>query len=98
MPIGHITNGVHTPTWLAPPMHRLFDRHLGPDWPMRAGEPATWDAIETVDDGELWETHQTLKTQLIAFARRRAVAARRAARRPAGRRSSSCSRRSASTR
>jgi starch phosphorylase len=75
VPIGHITNGVHTPTWLAPAMHLVFDRHLGPDWPMRAGEPATWDAIETLDDGELWETHQTLKTNLIAFARKRAVAA-----------------------
>src|SRR4029079_14725952 len=40
-----------------------------------AGEPSTGDAIETLDDGELWETHQTLKTNLIAFARRRAVAA-----------------------
>jgi starch phosphorylase len=56
-------------------MHLVFDRHLGPDWPMRAGEPSTWDAIETLDDGELWETHQTLKTNLIAFARRRAVTA-----------------------
>ena len=28
-----------------------------------------------VDDGELWETHQTLKTRLIEFARRRAVRA-----------------------
>ena len=75
VPIGHITNGVHTPTWLAPAMHLVFDRHLGPDWSMRAGEPSTWDAIETLDDGELWETHQTLKTNLIAFARKRAVAA-----------------------
>jgi starch phosphorylase len=75
VPIGHITNGVHTPTWLAPAMHLVFDRHLGPDWPTRAGEPSTWDAIETLDDGELWETHQTLKTNLIAFARRRAVTA-----------------------
>ena len=75
VPIGHITNGVHAPTWLAPAMHLVFDRHLGPDWPTRAGEPSTWDAIETLDDGELWETHQTLKTSLIAFARRRAVTA-----------------------
>ena len=32
-----------------------------------------WEAIENVDDGELWETHQTLKTRLIDFARRRVV-------------------------
>ena len=29
VPIGHITNGVHVPSWLAPQMFRLYDRHLG---------------------------------------------------------------------
>ena len=28
VPIGHITNGVHVPSWLAPQMFRLYDRHL----------------------------------------------------------------------
>ena len=79
-------------------MHRVFDRHLGPDWPMRAAEPATWDAIETLDDGELWETHQTLKTSLIAFARRRAVDSRGAARRVGRHDRAARKRRSASTR
>ena len=32
VPIGHITNGVHVPSWLAPQMFRLYDRHLGMDW------------------------------------------------------------------
>ena len=41
VPIGHITNGVHVPTWLAPQMHQLYDRHLGPDWPQRCGEAGT---------------------------------------------------------
>ena len=36
-------------------------------------QPGFWEAIDGVDDGELWETHQTLKTQLIDTARRRAV-------------------------
>jgi starch phosphorylase len=73
VPIGHITNGVHVPSWLAPQMRRMYDRHLGPDWPARSGEAGGWEKIESVDDGELWETHQTLKTQLIDTARRRAV-------------------------
>jgi len=73
VPIGHITNGVHVPSWLAPPMRRVFDRHLGPEWPKRSADPGTWDAIETLDAGELWETHQLLKNGLIAFARRRVV-------------------------
>src|SRR5271170_7123633 len=35
VPIGHITNGVHVPTWLAPQMFRLYDRHLGTGWHLR---------------------------------------------------------------
>jgi len=73
VPIGHITNGIHVHTWLAPQMHQLYDRHLGPDWPRRCSEPGFWEAIDDVDDGELWETHQALKVELIEIARRRAA-------------------------
>ena len=72
MPIGHITNGVHVNTWLAPQMRLVYDRHLGAGWAERGGD-TLWEAIERVDDGELWEAHQTLKTRLIAEVRRRAV-------------------------
>jgi starch phosphorylase len=72
VPIGHITNGVHVPSWLAPQMCRLYDRHLGVNWQRHSAVAKTWEKIESVDDGELWETHLALKAQLIDFARRRA--------------------------
>ena len=72
VPIGHITNGVHVPSWLAPQMCRLYDRYLGIDWQTNSGDPRTWEEIEKVDDGELWETHLALKIQLLDFVRRRA--------------------------
>src|SRR5271154_2515227 len=72
IPIGHITNGVHVPSWLAPHMCRLYDRHLGIGWQQRSGRAQTWGEIENVDDGELWETHLSLKSQLLDFVRRRA--------------------------
>jgi starch phosphorylase len=78
-PIGHITNGVHAHTWLAPQMRQVYDRCLGPAWPARAGEPEFWDRVDAIDDGELWETHLTLKKQLIEVVRR--LAPRQAARR-----------------
>jgi starch phosphorylase len=52
-------------------MRQVYDRHLGPDWPQRAGDPGFWESIDGIDDGELWETHQTLKAQLIDTVRRR---------------------------
>jgi starch phosphorylase len=73
VPIGHITNGVHVQSWLAPQMRKVYDRHLGPDWPRHAGDPGFWERVDAIDDGELWETHQTLKMQLIDIARRRAA-------------------------
>jgi starch phosphorylase len=73
VPIGHITNGVHVPSWLAPQMFRLYDRHLGTGWHEHSGEARIWEKIENVDDGELWETHLSLKSRLIEFVRQRAV-------------------------
>lgn len=72
VPIGHITNGVHVPSWLAPQMCRLYDRHLGVGWQNHSGTAKTWAEIENVDDGELWETHLSLKSQLLDFVRHRA--------------------------
>ncbi len=73
VPIGHITNGVHVPSWLAPQMSRLYDRHLGAGWRDRSAESAMWEGIENINDGELWETHLSLKSRLIEFIRARAV-------------------------
>ncbi len=73
VPIGHITNGVHVPSWLAPQMFRLYDRHLGTDWHEHSADPHIWTGIENVDDGELWETHLSLKSRLLDFVRHRAV-------------------------
>src|SRR5277367_621157 len=73
VPIGHITNGVHVPSWLAPQMFRLYDRHLGAGWQQHGAEARIWEGIENVDDGELWETHLSLKLQLLEFVRNRAM-------------------------
>ncbi|MGC1903071.1 MAG: alpha-glucan family phosphorylase [Candidatus Acidiferrum sp.] len=73
VPIGHITNGVHVPSWLAPQMSRVYDRHLGAGWQEHGAEAKIWEGIENVDDGELWETHLSLKSRLLEFVRRRAM-------------------------
>jgi starch phosphorylase len=73
IPIGHITNGVHIPSWLAHPMHQLFDRNLGANWQERVNDPTVWQKFYTVDPGELWETHNALKSRLLDFVHRRLV-------------------------
>jgi glycogen phosphorylase len=71
IPIGHITNGVHVPTWLAAQMRVLYDRVLPINWYLRTGEPEVWAGFEQVTPGELWETHQSLKNRLIVYSRTR---------------------------
>ena len=73
IPIGHITNGVHSQTWLANQMRLLYTKHFPVDWINRLGEPQVWQGIRNVDPGELWETHNTLKARMIAFVRRRLI-------------------------
>jgi starch phosphorylase len=71
LPIGHITNGVHVPSWLAWQMQQLYDRHFPAHWQSRLGEPDTWQHIYEIEPGELWETHNALKNLLLTFVRRR---------------------------
>jgi starch phosphorylase len=73
IPIGHITNGVHVPTWLAGHMRVLYNRVLPDDWYKRTGEPEVWSNFESITPGELWEVHSTLKSRLINYARKNAV-------------------------
>ena len=71
IPIGHITNGVHTDSWMADPMKALCDRYFPTHWHEKHGEPDTWQHIYDADPGELWETHNALKTMLVNFMRHR---------------------------
>ncbi len=82
VPIGHITNGAHSPSWLAPEMFELFERHLGSDWRERMCCADVWQGIATLDDAALWEMHQVLKRRLLRYVARR-VAERREAPAPA---------------
>jgi len=71
IPIGHVSNGVHSQSWLADQMKTFYDRHFPIDWMDRVGEGEVWQGIHDVDPGELWELHNTLKSLMISFIRRR---------------------------
>jgi glycogen phosphorylase len=76
VPIGHVTNGVHLPTWLGGPMRALLDRHLGEDWLARADDPATWEPVDGIDDAELWAVRNEQRAELADWARERSIADR----------------------
>ncbi|MBI4786878.1 MAG: alpha-glucan family phosphorylase [Chloroflexi bacterium] len=68
-PIGHITNGVHLGTWLAPEYQALYDEYLGRDWRERMDDPGLWSAVANVPDEKLWNVHLGLKRHLANYIR-----------------------------
>ncbi|HVN53365.1 MAG TPA: alpha-glucan family phosphorylase [Anaerolineaceae bacterium] len=72
VPITHITNGVHTTTWLARRMRMLYERYLGADWIENIDDPSLWTQIENVPDAELWLVRKHCKRKLAAYIRERA--------------------------
>ena len=77
VPVGHITNGVHVRTWLAPAMQDLYAKYMGADWREHLADPRMWAHVDNVPDAELWETHRVMKAALVRFVRRRITDQRR---------------------
>ncbi|MBV8431038.1 MAG: alpha-glucan family phosphorylase, partial [Solirubrobacterales bacterium] len=73
VPIGHVTNGVHVPTWIGPAMRELLDRHLGTDWVARAAEPRTWAAVDDIPAAELWRVRQRQRAEMVELIRLRST-------------------------
>ncbi len=71
VPIGYVTNGVHTQTWLARRMGVLFSEFLGPDWLSRLDDPALWEKVNQIPDQDLWEVRRHLKNKLVNFSNER---------------------------
>jgi len=72
VPICSVTNGIHVTTWVAPQMARIYEKYLGNDWITRHDDPAIWENIENIPDGELWTTRLWLKNKLISAMQNRA--------------------------
>jgi starch phosphorylase len=73
VPITHVTNGVHVPTWMAPSMRHLLDEHLGAGWAVAAADPGTWTPVKDIPDEELWAIRNRLRRDLVNFAQDQGV-------------------------
>jgi starch phosphorylase len=72
VPITHVTNGVHAPTWVSPLLRSIYERRAGRDWADALRDPEEWAArAESIPDEELWDARRLLKRRLIAFVRQR---------------------------
>lgn len=73
VPIGSVTNGIHTLSWLAPELSELLDEFLPRDWRDRIADCSLWEAIEKIPDERLWGVQNLVKRRLFDFARLRGL-------------------------
>jgi starch phosphorylase len=70
VPIRHVTNGVHTPSWDSAAADQLWTHGCGKDrW--RAPSEAMPENIRRVSDAQLWSLRNKTRESLIAFTRGR---------------------------
>ncbi len=67
VPISHITNGVHTFSWLSRRMGILFDEYLGTEWRLDPSNPKVWEKVDSIPDAELWAVKRHQKRKLMRF-------------------------------
>lgn len=72
VPITHVTNGVHVPTWISPLLRWVFEKYLGHDWDAKLLDPSVWnETVGKISDEDLWFAHSRLKEKLVAFIQHR---------------------------
>ena len=69
IPIGHITNGIHIPSWISVENSLLFERYLAPDWHLDMGNPEIAKRIDDIYDEELWRSREMSRSRLIRHCR-----------------------------
>ncbi len=72
VPIHHVTNGIHVPSWVGEAMYKVYRKYLGSDWIERHDDPVLWERIFDVPDEELWAAHLCLKRKMMSLIRERA--------------------------
>ncbi len=64
-PIGYVTNGIHTCSWLAPRLKELYNKYLIPYWQDNMHHDYVWEKIKNIPDDKLWSAHVERKRKLI---------------------------------
>jgi len=70
VPVGHVTNGIHVPTWDSAPADQLWTECSGKDrWLSPAKKPD--ENIRRVSDAQLWKCRAATRASLVDYARER---------------------------
>ena len=64
-PIGYVTNGIHTCSWLAPRLKELYNKYMIPYWQDNMHQDYVWEKIRNIPDEKLWSIHNDRKIKLL---------------------------------
>jgi len=73
VPISYVTNAVHLPTWMAPPMRALLTEHFGEGWERHASDAGLWKHVDDIPDDALWKVRCSQRDELVRLVRRKVV-------------------------
>ena len=69
-PIGYVTNGIHTCSWLSPRLKELYNKYLIPYWQDSMHEDKVWEKVRNIPNDKIWEAHQDRKEKLLELVRK----------------------------
>lgn len=69
--IGHVTNGVHFPTWTARDWQELYTKTFGDEFLKDQANVAHWKKIHSVPDQTIWDIRNALRSEMIRYVKDR---------------------------
>lgn len=69
VPIGHVTNGIHSLSWVSEGLAELYDRYISPRWRTETHDDKVWNKVYTIPNEELWRVHSRYRERLVLFTR-----------------------------
>jgi len=72
-PITHVTNGIHTCSWLAQNIKELYNKYLTPYWQDNIYKDEIWEGINDIPNEELWKEHRVRKEKLLEVVRKNTI-------------------------
>ena len=70
VPVGYVTNGIHTASFLSVPVRKLIEKYLGEISAENLASPSFWTKIDSIPDDELWNAHETNRARMVDWARK----------------------------
>ena len=69
-PIGYVTNGIHTCSWLSPRLKELYNKYLIPYWQDSMYDDKVWEKVRNIPNDKIWEAHQERKEKLLGLVKK----------------------------